>query len=250
MGKRIAAAAPAAVWIFALAAGLAFARQESVKPVWVGQPMPEFSLPDVRGGTLALSSLRGKNVMLIFPRGYAGPDAWCTICHYQYAEILSRDLKEAVRKKYGVEVVFVLPYGAGVVRKWLDIVPAQLEKIKAWKYPADPAALDETGKRRMERFRAIFPLDLMPNDIQDASGKVPEPFPVLVDADRAVSKSLGLFMTEWGGSKVDQNVPTVYLIDKAGTVRFKYFSQSTVDRPGYDELFRQLEMIAAERGRD
>ncbi len=243
MTKRFAAAALAAVSVLMLAAGLAFAQQAEIKPVSVGQPMPEFALPDVRGGTLALSSLRGKNVMLIFLRGYAGPDAWCTICHYQYAEILRRELKDAVRKKYGMEVVFVLPYSADVVRKWLDILPAQLEKIKGWKYPADTAALDEAGKKRMERSRMIFPLDILPKDIQDASGKTPEPFPVLVDAERTVSKGLGLFMTEWGGSKVDQNVPTTYLIDKAGTVRFKYFSQSTVDRPGYAELFRQLEMI-------
>jgi peroxiredoxin len=243
MTKRYASAAQAAVSVLALAAGLAFAQQAEIKPVSVGQPIPEFSLPDVRGGTFAMSSLRGKNVMLIFLRGYAAPDAWCTICHYQYAEILMRELKDEVRKKYGMEVVFVLPYGADVVRKWLDIVPAQLEKIKTWKYPADPAALDETGKKRLERMRMIFPLDILPKDIQDAAGKTPEPFPVLVDAERTVSKGLGLFMTDWGGSKVDQDVPTVYLIDKTGTVRFKYFSQSTVDRPGYDELFRQLEMI-------
>lgn len=241
MTKRIASAVLAVASIIGLAAGLAYAQAAEIKPVTVGQPMPGFSLPDVRGGTLDLASLRGKNVMLIFPRGYAGPDAWCTICHYQYAEILALELKEQVRKKYGMEVVFVLPYGADVVRKWLDVVPAQLEKIKAWKYPADPAALDETGKKRMERFRAIFPLDILPKDIQDAAGKVPEPFPVLVDADRTVAKGLGLFMTEWGGGKVDQDVPTVYLLDKAGTVRFKYFSQNTVDRPGYGELFRQLE---------
>jgi len=243
MRKRIAMAALAVVSIFALAAGLAFAQQAEIKPVSVGQPMPEFELPDIRGGSVALSSLRGKNVMLIFLRGYAAPDAWCTICHYQYAEILMRELKEQVRKKFGMEVVFVLPYGADIVRKWLDIVPAQLEKIKTWKYPADPAALDEAGKKRMERMRMIFPRDILPKDIQDAAGKAPEPFPVLVDGERTVSKGLGLFMTEWGGSKVDQDVPTVYLIDKAGTVRFKYFSQSTVDRPGYDELFRQLEII-------
>ncbi len=243
MTKRIASAVLAAASVVVLTAGFAAAQPAEIKPVTVGQPMPAFSLPDIRGGTFDLAALRGKNVMLIFPRGYAGPDAWCTICHYQYAEILALELKEQVRKKYGMEVVFVLPYGADVVRKWLDILPAQLEKIKGWKYPADPAALDETGKKRMERMRAIFAHDILPKDIQDAAGKVPEPFPVLVDAERTVAKGLGLFMTEWGGGKVDQDVPTVYLIDKAGTVRFKYFSQSTVDRPGYDELFRQLEFI-------
>ena len=57
---------------------------------------------------------------------------------------------------------------------------------------------------------------------------------LLVDADRAVSKGLGLFTTEWSGSKVDQNVPTVFVIDRAGIVQFKYFSQNTLDRPGVE----------------
>jgi len=43
------------------------------------------------------------------------------------------------------------------------------------------------------------------------------PFPILIDADRKLSKGLGLFMTEWG--------------------------QNTVDRPEYDYLFKVLEVV-------
>jgi hypothetical protein len=43
------------------------------------------------------------------------------------------------------------------------------------------------------------------------------PFPILIDADRKLSKGLELFMTEWG--------------------------QNTVDRPEYDYLFKVLEVV-------
>jgi alkyl hydroperoxide reductase subunit AhpC len=76
-----------------------------------------------------------------------------------------------------------------------------------------------------------------------AKGQVPTPFPILVDADRTVSKGLGLFTTEWSGSKVEQNVPTVFVIDPAGIVQFKYFSQNTIDRPGIEHLARVVEWV-------
>ena len=49
--------------------------------------------------------------------------------------------------------------------------------------------------------------------------------PVMFDPDQKVSKGLYLYQTEWGGTKVEQNVPTVFIIDKQGKVKFKYFSQ-------------------------
>jgi len=54
---------------------------------------------------------------------------------------------------------------------------------------------------------------------------------------------LGLFTAEWGGSKIEQNVPTVYIIDEEGLLRFKYISQNTFDRPGPDYLLRILACI-------
>ena len=69
------------------------------------------------------------------------------------------------------------------------------------------------------------------------------PFPILFDGDRTVSKGLGLFTEEWGGSKIDQNMPTVYIIDNKGHVQFKYISQNTFDRPGFDYLMKFLDRM-------
>ena len=68
---------------------------------------------------------------------------------------------------------------------------------------------------------------------------------ILVDSERTLSKSLGLFQTEWNGSKFDQNIPSVYIIDANGVLQFKYLGQNTVDRSGYDYLFKVLEVINA-----
>jgi peroxiredoxin len=207
-------------------------------PVIVGQPMPDFTLPVYQGGTLTLSSLRGKNVLLLFPRGYAAENYWCTICNYRYVELAELEKAQKIREKYNVEILVVFPYAHDIVKAWLEALPGQLETVKNTKNPADPSKLDERGKTRMQRFRQLFPADYsLPK------GEVLAPFSILVDGERKLSKSLGLFQTEWSGSKVDQNIPSVYIIDATGVLQFKYLGQNTVDRPGYDYLLKVLEVI-------
>jgi peroxiredoxin len=200
--------------------------------------MPDFTLPAYQGGEVTLSKLRGKNVLIIFSRGYAAPNYWCTICNYRYVELAELEKAREIRKKYNVEVLFVFPYDQATVRTWLESLPGQLDKIRETKNPADPSKLDEAGKRRMERWRQIFP-----NDYSLNKGEILDPFPVLIDSDRALSKRLGLFQTEWGGSKVEQNIPSVFIVDKNGILLFKYMGQNTVDRPSYEYLFKVLDVI-------
>ncbi len=120
-------------------------------------------------------------------------------------------------------------------------MPGQLEKIRMTKNPPHPAKLDQKGKATMERYRKLFPKDLVVK-----KEKIPIPFPILLDADRKVSQGFDLFRTEWG-SKVDQNVPTTFILDRSGIVRFKYFSQNTADRPSYEYLMGILDWITSGR---
>ena len=73
--------------------------------------MPDFTLPVYQGGELTLSSLHGKNVLILFPRGYAAESHWCTICNYRYVELVELEAKQKIRKNYNLEILFVLPYG-------------------------------------------------------------------------------------------------------------------------------------------
>jgi len=202
-----------------------------LKPVTVGQPMPDFTLPALQGGDVSMSRLKGKNVLLIFPRGLAGENHWCHVCNYQYADLAELEKAKAIRKTYNLEIVFVMPYGLDAVRQWAEKFPDQMKDIENWKNPADPSALDEKGKTRLALYRKNFP-----NRYVYEKGQVPLLFPVLLDPERKVCQGLGIFATEWGGSKVDQNVPTVFVIDARGVVQLKYISQNTFDRPSAEYL--------------
>lgn len=209
-----------------------------IQPVSVQQVMPEIALPVYQGGEIALSQLKGKNVLLIFPRGLAGENHWCHVCNYQYAELAELEISQKIREKNNLEILFVLPYSKEMVQEWVDKFADQMSDIENWKNPAEPEKLDEKGRRRMEMIKRYFP-----KSYTFEKGKVPLPFPILIDAEATVSKGLGVFTTEWGGSKIEQNVPTMYIIDKKGVLQFKYISQNTFDRPGPDYLLNFISFL-------
>jgi peroxiredoxin len=219
------------------------AQAQDLRPVTVGSPMPDFTLPVFQGGELTLSDLRGKNVMIVFPRGLSRPDSWCHVCPYQHAELVEYEAETSFRARENLEILFVLPYPRGKVAEWIDTYPQLLQDIEDWKNPPDPGSLDEAGRARMERSRRAYP-----KTFSATRGQVPNPFPVLVDADHAVSEGLGFFTTTWSGSDAEQNVPTVLIIDPQGVLQFKYMSQNTLDRPPLEYLVRVVDVLNGDAG--
>ncbi|MFC1499827.1 peroxiredoxin family protein [Candidatus Zixiibacteriota bacterium] len=207
--------------------------------VSVEQAMPDFTMTSVQGGEVTLSDLKGKRVLLIFPRGKVS-DHWCQICHYQYMELVALERKLRLRERYGLEIVFVLPYSEEDAREWARIFPEQMEVIEGWKNPPDQENLSAGQRGWMETARTFFPETFTFEEGEDHLL-----FPIVIDTGANISKQLGLFRTEWGGSEVDQNVPTIFILDGEGTVQFKYHSQNTFDRPGSDYLLRVLETLAS-----
>ena len=183
----------------------ALSQEPEVKPALLEQPMPDFTLPTFQGGSVSLSSLKGKNVLIVFPRGFAAEGRWCTICNYKYAELVDFEKTEQLRKN-----------------------------------PPEADRQDDKLKARMEMARKGFPKDLSAE-----KGKVPVPFPVLIDKDRKVTKGLGLFAAEWSGSKVDQLIPSVFVVNKEGILIFKYIGQNTWDRPSWEYMEKVLEATTA-----
>jgi hypothetical protein len=181
--------------------------------------------------------LKGKNVLIIFPRGRVA-DHWCQICHYQYAELADLEKVQQIRKKFNLEILFVLPYDKTTVEHWVSIFPEQMEVIEGWKNPPAEAQKDPATVRWMETSRRLFP-----KKFAMTKDNIPTPFPILIDAERKVSEGLQLFTLFWDKSYVEQNIATVFLLDKTGQVRFKYFSQSTVDRPSADFLLKFIERM-------
>jgi len=213
----------------------AMSLEQEIRPVTVQNPMPDFTLSSYQGDEVSLSDFKGKNVILVFPRGLAGEGHWCHICPYQYLELVEFDKQRNFRKKHNTEILFVLPYDNNKVSEWVEEFPTLLDDIHNWKYPEDPENLEERGKQRVKMAKKYFPIDF---DYKE--DEIPFPFSILIDAEQKVSKGLGLFTTEWGGSKIEQNIPTVFIIDEEGMVRFKYISQNTFDRPSPEYLVKIL----------
>ncbi len=224
--------------LVALPSGDLAAQTQPLRPVTVGSPMPDITLPVYQGGEVTLSELRGKNVMMVFPRGRSRPGSWCHICPYQHAELVEYEAETNFRARANLEILFVLPYNRELVTEWIDTYPQLLQDNEDGKNPPNAAALDDAGRARMERYRQIYP-----KTFSAVQGQVPNPFPILVDADHAVSQGLGLFTTDWGGSSAEQHVPTILIIDADGVLQFKYMSQNTVDRPPLEYLVQVVDIL-------
>jgi peroxiredoxin len=242
MPRRDAAMRLAAVGTLVVSAlvgsGVAVAAEPSFRPITLGETMPDFTLPTLQGRDLQLSSLRGKNVVMVFPRVKYKDDVWCAICNYAYLELVTLDEKERIRETHNAEILVVVPFGADVTSRWLEATSSLLPKINGWKHPQQPEKLDQGGREFVERAKLLFPADL-----SFEGSAVPRPFPIVLDADREVTGGLGLFQTEWGGTKAEQQIPTVMILDRKGVVRFKHMGQDTFDRPSARVIAETLRQV-------
>lgn len=225
------------VLLFLAGTALLPAQAAPIKPANLGDLFPEFTLPAIQGGEISLAALKGKNVLIVFPRGRVA-DHWCQICHYQYAEMADLEKTLQFRKKYNLEVLFVLPYDPATVQHWIDIFPEQMAVIEKWKNPTAEELKNPRTKAWMDAARL-----LLPKNLPVSKEKAFLPFPILADGERKLSQGLQLFTLSWDYSYVEQNMATVFILDREGKVRFKYFSQGTTDRPNADYLLTFIERM-------
>ena len=226
------------ILIFILVPSLLFAKQPKIKQAAkLGWPMPDFKLMSFQGEEISISQLKGKNILLIFPRGRY-ENQWCRFCHYQYAELVELEKKYKIRNKYNLEILLVMPYTKDEVENWTKDFKRNLRELELWKNPPDP---DKTSRRRKEW--AEIAKKTWPKKFDYGEGPAPLLFPILIDAYRKVSIGLELFRTEWNVSRVEQNVPTIFIIDKDGILKYKYISQSTMDRPSFDYIFKFIQRM-------
>jgi peroxiredoxin len=208
---------------------------EPLLPAIVDEPMPDFTLPVFGGGEFTLSAHRGKNVLLLFPRGWLG-NSWCAYCPYQYLELAELEKASGIREKYNLDIVFALPYGAEKVADWFDKFPDAVQAVEGNKTP--PATAGRTVKEYSEWVKKHFPkkYDVNKEEIRKV-------FPVLVDEQRTLSKQLKIFTKFWDGIGSEQNIASVYIIDKNGILKMKYNGQMTEDRPSTDYLLDVIKKL-------
>jgi hypothetical protein len=198
--------------------------------VTAGDPMPDFTLPIYSGGEFALSKYRGKNVLLVFPRGWVGT-AWCTYCPYQYLELEKRMRESDLGAKYNLEVAFVLPYGTDRVKDWLEKFPQAMTTLENIKnpQPQPPAGSQQADYAAWARKAFPIKFDVKKDDPHTL-------IPVVADEKRTLSRQLKIFTSFWDGVSSEQNRATVLVIDKKGVLQFKYIGQMTEDRPSIDYI--------------
>jgi len=204
-------------------------------PAIVGEPMPDFTLPVYGGGEFTLSKYKGKNVLLMFPRGWV-VNSWCTYCPYQYLELGELQKEKNIRKKYDLEIAFVLPYDNEKIADWFDKLPDVLNTLETVKNPpaqGNPIQV-EYGNWAKQHF---------PKKFEVKKGEIPNDIPVIIDADRKLSNQLKLFTKFWDGVTSDQNIASVFLIDKNGILQFKYLGQMTEDRPSTEYILDFLKRM-------
>lgn len=221
--------------IFIVITSNSYGQNENVIPVQVKEKFPDITLTSSDGELVNLPKT-DRNTILFFIRGKVTPTVWCPICQYQYMEMIEAVEKSNFAEKYDMDIYFVMPYLKDSLQNWKNAFPRSLNTIESWKNPENMDSLTQPAREWMEYTRLFF------------SGEYtvdPENFelklPVMFDPDQKVSNGLFIFRQEWGGTKVEQNVPTIYIIDKEGKVRFKYFSQYTNDRPDADYLIEFIE---------
>jgi peroxiredoxin len=197
-------------------------------------PLDDFTLPVYGDGDFKLSDARGKNVMMVFPRGKYSAEGWCGICMYQYVELVDAELQLKLKEKYNLEVLFVMPFDVKTIDKWFEDIPGELKEYYSWK-DKDLTNASEGEKRWGEWVKTHL------KSIVYEKGKIPQPFKLLVDDKFVLAKRLDIYKAEWGGAKIDQYQPTIILLDTKGNVIFKYMSQHTIDRPSADYLVKIMD---------
>ncbi|MCK5029115.1 MAG: TlpA family protein disulfide reductase [Bacteroidales bacterium] len=212
------------------------AQNSNIQPGYVGKKISDFKLQTYQGTELAISDLEGKNVLLVFPRGKVMENIWCGLCMYQYAELAYLEQHEKIRKTYDLEIVYVLMLDQDSTEQWYKGFPERLARIEQWKYPADT-----TNQAVMDW--AYFCREAFPQKFEYTEKTIPRDFPVMMDVDKKVSKAFGLYRYQWDGTMTDQNIPTIFLLDKDGVIRFKYHSQATQDRPSADYLIEMMDKL-------
>jgi thiol-disulfide isomerase/thioredoxin len=195
-----------------------------------GDPMSDFSLPVYGGGSFRLSDYRGKNVLIMFPRGWTGNN-WCSYCPYQYLELEQLEKESGIMAKNNLEIVYVMPYSSERIKDWMEKFPDALQVVEGIKNPQNPPAAGTIQAEYADWVRKNFPI------VFDVKKEDPHTIiPVLVDEDRTLSRNLKIFTNFWDGVSAEQNIASVFIIDKKGILRLKYIGQMTEDRPSVEFL--------------
>jgi len=103
------------------------------------------------------------------------------------------------------------------------------EKFK--KYDAELVLISPSDEKKTKEFLKTAGEEL----------SIKTPFPVLIDSERKVVKLYSVLG--------DKAIPSVFVIDKKGMLRFKYIGQDVSDRPPTEHLIEMLEIAHSKQSK-
>lgn len=185
-----------------LFAVLAAGAQGKPEGLFLNARAPEFRLKDQSGVDISLKELRKKGPVVVF--FYRGN--WCPYCSRQMAKM--QDSLQLIMDK-GASVVAITPETAEGIAK----------------------TVEKTG--------AVFPV------LRDADMKVSNAYQVAFGVDERTAnryKGFGIDLLEANGQKEKAYlpVPAVYIVNKEGSIVYRYFDEDYKKRPLIKEIIAAI----------
>ena len=169
--------------------------------VHVGDPAPDFALPDTDGKTWRLSDSRGKAPVVLI---WVFAD-WCPVCHHEFHDLIG--LREEFARG-GIEVATLECHDAYPARV---MVGKELEP-EYW-FSKKPFKQEYTEK--------IW-------------------WPHLIDRAGSVGATYGIHPMAYAVHSEFINRPAVVIVDRDGIVRLAYYGSFWGDRPSIKEILEML----------
>ena len=185
------------------ALSLALSAQDKPEGLFINSKAPEFNLKDQNGKNVSLKDLRKKGpVLIVFYRGN-----WCPYCNKEL-KALQDSLQLLTEKK--VQVVAITPEATEGIQ----------ETVK------------KTG--------ASFPI------LYDADAKLAKAYQVAYQVDaktisRMKAGDIDLLQTNNQKETAWLPVPAVYIVNRDGTITYRYFNENFRQRPSVAELLKQVQ---------
>lgn len=188
-------------FIFLLLAFSSFA-QEKPEGLFINSKAPDFKAKDQNGVDINLKDIRKKGpVVIIFYRGN-----WCPYCNKELTRL--QDSLQLITEK-GAQVIAITP-----------------------------EASEGIGKT-IEKTKASFSI------VHDEEMKIAKSYKVAYDVDERTTsryKSFGndLLAVNQQKLKVVLPVPAVYIVNKEGSVTYRYFNEDYKKRPAIKDILAEL----------
>lgn len=191
----------AVFFLLLILAGAACFAQEKPEGLFINSKAPEFKTTDQNGATVSLKELRKKGpVVVLFYRGH-----WCPYCSRELKRF--QDSLSLITEK-GAQLVAITPEGAEGISK----------------------TVTKTG--------AAFPL------LSDADMKISKSYQVAYAVDdRTLGryKNADIDLLHINGQKVASlPVPAVYIVNKEGSVIYRYFDADYKKRVSVKEILSEI----------